>query len=65
MAAKRRSASAGAARLTVLAAAGDGDAYVQYAMELLGANERLAREAALDALIKHPAPEARPALRTL
>ena len=62
---KQRTASAAAARLTVLAAAGDTDALWRHAVELLSAPERLGREAALDALLTQPVPAARPALRAL
>ena len=65
MAKKQRTASAAAARLTVLAAAGDSDALLGHAIDLLGAPERLGREAALEALLAHPAAAARPALRAL
>ncbi|MDP9238189.1 MAG: hypothetical protein M3P30_12475 [Chloroflexota bacterium] len=61
---KRRPPSADLARLTVLAA-GDEAAFLSHALELLASHDRLAREAALSALIDRPLADARPALRSL
>ncbi len=51
-------------RLAVLAA-GDEDALAEHAIALLGSGQRLAREAALGALIERPLAAARDALRAL
>ncbi len=61
---KRRASSAELSRLTVLAA-GDQHAFAAHAIELLASGDRLAREAALSALVDRPLPEARDALRAL
>lgn len=61
---KKRPASRELSRLTVLAA-GDERAFCAYAIELLASGQRLAREAALNALVERPLPEARGALRDL
>ena len=64
MAAKKRAAAPEASRLMVLATA-DAAAFRDYALELLASGGRLAREAALGALVERPLPEARLALRSL
>jgi len=51
-------------RLKVLRA-GDERAFRDHAMELLASGDRLAREAALEALVERPLPAARDALRSL
>lgn len=51
-------------RLKVLAA-GDEQAFTAYVLELLASGDRLAREAALDALIERPIPRLREQLRAL
>lgn len=61
---KRRPPSAELARLTVLAA-GDERAFLSHALELIASGGRLAREAALSALVDRPLPGARDALRKL
>ena len=61
---KRRASSAELSRLTVLAA-GDQHAFAAHAIELLASGDRLAREAALSALVERPLPEARDALRAM
>jgi hypothetical protein len=61
---RRTAASFDASRLKVLAA-GDPEAFVVHAIELLRSKDRLAREAALDALVERPQQSARPALRAL
>ena len=62
--ARKRAPNAEAARLSVLAASND-DAFGAHALALLASGDRLAREAALDALIERPAPDARDSLRAL
>lgn len=57
-------ASAAVSRLAVLAA-GDERAFAAYALELLESRDRLAREAALEALAETPVASTRPALREL
>ena len=57
--------NAAAARLSVLGATADEATIVRTAIEMLDARERLAREAALDALVEHPDVAARPALRAM
>ena len=52
------------ARLDVLAA-GDETKFREVAAEMLASKQRLDREAALDALMKRPVPDLRPALRDL
>lgn len=66
MPSRKRTASAfEASRLAVLAAGGDDDAFAAYATELLASGDRLAREAAVAALVEHPAAEARRAMIAL
>ncbi|HEX5480723.1 MAG TPA: hypothetical protein VFY79_13490 [Dehalococcoidia bacterium] len=57
--------NAAAARLSVLAATADDETIVRTAIELLGARDRLSREAALDTLLAHPDASARPMLRSM
>lgn len=68
MATRRRSKSASssidASRLTILAST-DSKAFLTLANEMLASGDRLAREAALDALTEHPSPDARAPLRAL
>ncbi len=64
MPARRAKPNVSAARLTVLAAS-DRAAFRAQVVAMLGSGERLAREAALEALIEQPYPGARDALRTL
>ena len=61
---KKRPARPELSRLTVLAA-GDEAPFLAYALELLASRDRLAREAALAALVERPLPDARAALRGL
>jgi hypothetical protein len=61
---RKHAAAPELSRLKVLAAA-DPAAFRDYAIELLTSGGRLAREAALSALVERPLPEARPALRSL
>jgi hypothetical protein len=56
--------SADRARLKVLASADD-SAFLAFALELLASNQRLDREAALEALVERPLAGARDALRAL
>lgn len=56
--------SADRARLKVLAAADDA-AFLAFALDLLASDQRLDREAALEAIVERPLPGARDALRTL
>ncbi len=60
---KKRPAPHELSRLTVLAA-GDEEAFAEYLLEL-ASGDRLAREAALDALIERPLPRLREPLRAL
>src|SRR5581483_11269603 len=62
---KKRPVPADASRLTVLAASGDHRAFAALALEMLASKQRLQREAALDALVEHPLPAAREAVRAL
>ena len=62
---KKRPAHADASRLTVLAASGDDRAFVAAALDMLASKQRLQREAALDALVDHPLPAVRDAIRAL
>ncbi len=48
-----------------IVALGDEDAFRELVVELLASNDRLTREAALDALVERPLPELRPQLREL
>jgi hypothetical protein len=61
---KKRAVSFDASRLKVLAA-GEESAYRAYVIELLASGDRLAREAALDALLERPVPKLREQLRAL
>jgi len=61
---KKRAATPELSRLTVLAA-GDEHAFAEYASELLRSRDRLAREAALAALLERPLPSMREQLREL
>lgn len=61
---KRRQPSAGRARLQVLAASDDAR-FAGHVVELLASSRRADREAALEALVERPLPEARDALRSL
>ena len=61
---KKRASSTELSRLTVLAA-GDEGAFASYATELLRSGDRLAREAALAALLERPLPSVREPLRDL
>lgn len=56
--------SADRARLKVLAAADDA-AFLAFALDLLASDQRLDREAALEAIVERPLPGARDALRAL
>lgn len=49
----------------MLAAGGNEQAFVAHATELLDSGDRLAREAAVEALVEHPAPAARRAMLSL
>lgn len=62
---KRVASAFETSRLTVLAAAGDDAAFAEYAAELIASGDRLAREAAVDALVEHPVTEARRAMIAL
>ena len=62
---KKRPATADVSRLTVLAASGDDRAFAAAALEMLASKQRLQREATLDALIEHPLPAVRDAIRAL
>jgi hypothetical protein len=62
---KKRPASRELSRLTVLAAGDDRAAFGAYALELLASRDRLAREAALEALLDRPVAGTRDALREL
>jgi hypothetical protein len=62
--AKKRPASRDLSRLKVLSA-GDEPDFVAYLLELLASGDRLAREAALDALLERPLPRLREQLRAL
>jgi hypothetical protein len=64
MAAKKRPPSRDLSRLKVLSA-GDEQEFVAYVLELLASGDRLAREAALDALLERPLPRLREELRAL
>ena len=64
MSAKKRPASHDVSRLKVLAA-GDEQPFVECVAELLASGDRLAREAALDALLERPLARLREQLRTL
>ncbi len=61
---KKRTSSVELSRLKVLAA-GDERSFLAYAVEMLESGNRLAREAALEALVERPLPGAREALRAL
>jgi len=61
---KKRASSIELSRLKVLAA-GDESVFLAYALEQLASGDRLAREAALAALVERPLPAARDALRAL
>jgi hypothetical protein len=61
---KKRASNVELSRLKVLAA-GDERAFLAYAIELLESGDRLAREAALEALVGRPLAGAREALRAL
>ncbi len=61
---KKRPASHDVSRLKVLAA-GDEQPFLECVSELLASGDRLAREAALDALLERPLPRLREQLRTL
>jgi hypothetical protein len=61
---KRPASSPEFSRLTVLAT-GDEAAFLSHALHLLASSNRLAREAALSALVERPLPAARGALRSL
>jgi hypothetical protein len=61
---KRTPARSELSRLTVLAA-GDERPFATYVLELLTSGDRLAREAALSALVERPVPKVRDALRAL
>jgi hypothetical protein len=61
---KKRPASRDLSRLKVLSA-GDEQDFAAYVLELLASNDRLAREAALDALLERPLPRLRERLRAL
>jgi hypothetical protein len=61
---RRRQASAGRARLQVLAASDDGR-FAEHVVELLASSRRADRDAALEALVERPLPDARDALRAL
>jgi hypothetical protein len=61
---KKKRLSFDASRLKVLAA-GDGAAFAEHISELLASGDRLAREAALKALIERPMPKLREKLRAL
>ena len=62
---KKRPASRELSRLTVLAAGDDRAAFGAYVLELLASGDRLAREAALEALLDRPVAGTRDALREL
>ena len=62
---KKRPASRELSRLTVLAAGDDPAVFCAYAIELLASGDRLAREAALKALLDRPVAGTRDALREL
>ncbi len=64
MPARRRTPNSELSRLTVLAV-GDERAFLSHALELLASGDRLAREAALAALVERPLAPARDALRAL
>lgn len=64
MSPKKRPSNVELSRLKVLAA-GDERSFLAYAVELLESGDRLAREAALEALVERPLPGAREALRAL
>ncbi len=65
MPARKKPATADASRLTILAASGDDRAFAAAALEMLASKQRLQREAALDALVDHPLPAVRDAVRAL
>jgi hypothetical protein len=65
MPSKKPRPNADRARLDVLAAGDDEAAFVDVALEMLASPQRLAREAALEALVERPLAAARPALRKL
>jgi hypothetical protein len=62
---KRSAASADAARLKVLAASGDDEAFLDVALSMLESGARLQREAALETLVERPPSGARDSLRAL
>ncbi len=61
---KKRAASPDLSRLRVLAA-GDEEPFAAYVRDVLASGDRLAREAALEALAERPIEAVRPALRSL
>jgi hypothetical protein len=61
---KKRAASHDVSRLKILAAGGE-DPYREYVAALLASGDRMAREAALEALIERPLPKMREQLRAL
>ena len=62
---KNPQASAGRARLDVLAAGDDEAKFLEVAFEMISSRQRLDREAALEALVRRPLPAAREPLRAL
>ena len=64
MPARKRAAAFETSRLTVLASADEGP-FLAYCLELIASSDRLAREAAVDALVERPLPAARTALLAL
>ncbi len=62
---KKRPAASELSRLTILAAGDDPAAFAAYALELLASGDRMAREAALEALLERPVAGTRDALRAL